>query len=53
MLKEEFLFWSNLFGVVPDNYSSGYSQLSTGLSRVSPMEELEEGPKKLNGFVIP
>ena len=39
--------------LVSDNYRSGCSQPSNGLSTGSPMEELEKGPKELKGFAAP
>ena len=38
---------------MPEKYRSGGSQLSTGLSTGSPMEELEKGPKELKRFAAP
>jgi hypothetical protein len=38
---------------VPDKYRSGCSQPSIGLSKESPMKELEKGPKELKGFAAP
>jgi hypothetical protein len=35
---------------VPDKYNGGCSQPTTGLSTVSPMEELENEPNDMKGF---
>ena len=45
------IIWEAL--LVHDKYRGGHSQPAIELSTVSPMGELEKGPKELKGFATP